>query len=234
MRSLSYSGRGGAVATGRMVRRELLSGRDPALPAVRRLYEQTQAADERIPWSYLARAVERRARWRPGNWCPHLLTAADPADPETPLGFAYGAHVPGLGGYLCYLGVEESARGRGIGTRLFRTFFDLTQADATSEGVPLPFVIWESHPPASGAPPEARALWRARLRQFEKVDARWVAGVTFQSPNFAKRDGPQVPLLLFLTPRQIPAEQFDATALRGVVAALHEHVYGNGPGDPLY
>jgi GNAT superfamily N-acetyltransferase len=222
------------VATGRIVCRELLDGRDPALPAVRRLYETTQAAGERIPWSYLARAADRRADWRPGRWCPHLLAAADATDPDRPRGFAYGAHVPGLGGYLCYLGVEESARGRGIGTRLFLTFFDLVQADATCEGVPLPFVLWESHAPEPGAPPEELALWRARLRQFAKVGARWLAGVTFQTPNFADRGGPPVPLQLFLVPRQAPAERFDAGSLRAVVAALHARVFDNGPGDLLY
>lgn len=222
------------MATADIVCREILDGRDPALPAVRRLYESTQAADERIPWAYLERAAERRRQWRPGRWCPHLLLAAESAEPEVPRGFAYGAHVLGLGGYLCYLGVDGAARGRGIGTRLFRTFYDLAQADATCEGVPLPFVLWESHPPRPDAPPAEQALWRARLRQFAKVDALWVAGVTFQSPNFADRRGPPVPLLLFLAPRQTPAERFDADSLRAVVAALHGQVYGNGPGDRLY
>src|SRR5262249_48064180 len=56
----------------------------------------------------------------------------------------------------------------------------------------------------------------------------------FQSPNFADPAGPPVPLLLFLVPRQTPAAALDAEALRGVAAGLHEHVYGNDPGDPLY
>jgi hypothetical protein len=40
--------------------------------------------------------------------------------------------------------------------------------------------------------------------------------------------------LLFLRPRQTRADQFDATALRAVVAVLHEQIYGNGPRDPLF
>jgi ribosomal protein S18 acetylase RimI-like enzyme len=212
---------------------ELLGPHDPYLPAVRRLYEATQAPGERIPWEWLERSVARRRRWRPGAWSGHLLVAANDPDDSAPVGFAYGAHVPDYGGYVCYLGVDPAARGRGVGTRLFRQFYDLFQVDAGSYGEPLPFVIWESHAPGPDATDAEQALWAARLRLFSRVGAYWIEGVTLQSPNYHD-DGPPVPLQLFLAPRQTPAEAFDSFTLREVVDGLMRHVYRFDRDDPLY
>ena len=41
---------------------------------------------------------------RPGGWRKHLLLAAPEGrtdDPEALAGYAYGAYIPGYGGYLC-------------------------------------------------------------------------------------------------------------------------------------
>jgi GNAT superfamily N-acetyltransferase len=212
---------------------ELLDPRDPLLPPVRQLYESTQAEAERIPWEWLLRGVGRRRRWRPGRWSPHLLVAAQDADDPAPLGFAYGAHVPEFGGYICYLGVDPATRGRGVGSRLFLHFYDVLQVDASASAEPLPFVVWESRAPGPDATDAERAMWQARLRHFARVGGWWIAGVTLQSPNYHD-DGPPVPLQLFLTPRQTPEERFDAIALRGVVDGLMRHVYGYERSDPRY
>jgi GNAT superfamily N-acetyltransferase len=213
---------------------EALDPTDPALPQARRLYEATQAPAERIPWKWIEGAVAGRAAWRPGQWAPHLLLAADRASPRPVTGFAYGIHLPGYGGYATYLGVEPRQRGRGVGTRLLRLLTRVLQVDAECEGVPLPFVVWESHRPDESAPAAEWDLWRARLRLFGRAGASWVSGLDFWAPNFARRGGAPVPLQLFLLPVGTPAEAFDAAALRAVAAGLLGEVYGRGPGDPLF
>jgi GNAT superfamily N-acetyltransferase len=220
----------------RMVCWELLGPAAAALEQARQLYEATQAAEERIPWVWIREAVATRPSWRPGRWSPHLLVAA-PRLKQRSLGqvdgFAYGIHVPSYGGYASYLGVDPKWRGRGTGTRLLRLLVRVLQVDACCEGVRLPFLVWESHRPDAGAPAAERDLWRARLRLFEKVGAWWVAGLTFWTPNFARRQGPPVPLQLFLVPVDTPREAFDAAALREVAAGLLREVYGRTEGDLL-
>jgi ribosomal protein S18 acetylase RimI-like enzyme len=215
---------------------EALDPGDPALAHVRRLYEATLDAAERIPWPWIEGALAQRAAWRPGHWSPHLVLAAlrpRGAAAGRVGGFAYGAHVPGYGGYACYLGVEESARGRGMGTRLMQLLQRLLEVDAFCEGVELPFVVWESRRPEPTAPPAEQALWQTRLRLFARLGAWWVAGLNFLAPNFARRQGPPVPLQLFLIPVARPAEALDSAALRRVAAGLLQGVYGRSAGDSL-
>jgi GNAT superfamily N-acetyltransferase len=214
---------------------ELIDTSDPLLGEVRKLYEATQAQAERIPWEWLQRSVARRAAWRPGDRCPHLLVAAARhADGKLgpAAGFAYGAHIPGYGGYLCYLGVAPASRRLGVATRLFEHFFRLLAVDAGTEGTGLPFVIWESRRPDPGAPPAALDLWSARLLLFDRVGGRWVEGVDFLSPDF-EGDGPPVPLQLFVKPVDVPAEAFDADRLVEVVRGLQSNVYRMGDDSPL-
>jgi GNAT superfamily N-acetyltransferase len=216
---------------------EALDAESPAVEQARRLYEETQAPAERIPWRWIEGAVADRAGWRPGHWSAHLLIAA-PQNATgavgTAAGFAYGIHVPGYGGYATYLGVAQRYRRHGIGTRLLRLLTRVLQVDAECEGAGLPFVMWESHRPEASAPAEEWELWRARLRLFERVGAWWVGGLTFLAPNFARRGGPPVPLQLFLIPVDRPAENFDAPALRQVAAGLLREVYRREEGDALF
>jgi hypothetical protein len=111
---------------------------------------------------------------------------------------------------------------------------DLFREDADAVGEPLPFVIWESHRPDPSAPPGEWEMWRARLRLFERVGGRWIEGVNFLAPDFARRGGPPVVLQLFLIPVDEREASFDVEALRDVVAGLHQNVYGRGKGDPLF
>jgi hypothetical protein len=216
---------------------ELLDPGEPALDEARRLYETTLDPAERIPWAWVAQAVTARQSWRPGEWSPHLLLVARRANrvaAPRPIGFAYGAHVPGYGGYACYLGVDARHRRFGAGTRLLRLLIKLFEVDAACEGAPLPFVVWESRRPEPEAPAEEWDLWRARLRLFERAGAWWVSGLTFLAPDFRHRSGPPVPLELFLIPVETPAEAFDASALREVAAELYRRVYRRREGDPLF
>ncbi|HJZ55823.1 MAG TPA: hypothetical protein VKE74_12720 [Gemmataceae bacterium] len=209
----------------------------PMVQAAGRLYEQTLAPDERIPWAWIERSVGDRDR--PGGWNKHLILTAPEGrtdDPAALAGYVYGAFLPGYGGYLCYVGVADWARRMGVGTTLYGAFYDVMRADAREAGETLPFVIWESHRPEFGAPEADRQLWEARVRLFDRVGGLWVEDVDFLSPNFAADDYElePVPLQLFVRPMDEPANAFDSDRLREVIAGLHERVYRNEPGDPLF
>lgn len=214
---------------------ELLDPTDALLDDVQRLYETTQAPDERIPWEWLLRSVARRATWRPGQWSPHLLVTANRDGDRKPgpiNGFAYGGHYPGFGGYVCYLGVGPAARRQGIGRRLFEQFFRRLAVDAGAESSWLPFVIWESHRPEDDGSPSEWALWQARLHLFSRVGAYWIKGVDFLSPDF-QNDGAPVSLQLFLKPVEETLESFDSARLKAIVRGLHRSIYRQDEDSPL-
>lgn len=230
------------MQSNRIVVWEAFDASDPLTRAAGRLYEDTLAADERIPWYWIERSVESRTKTKPGKadgWTKHLLLAAPAGredDPAGLAGYVYGTHIPNFGGYLCYIGVADWARRMGVGTRLFDQFFRQMAVDAGELGGPLPFVIWESHRPAPAAPAAEWDLWAARTKLFDRAGGLWVEGVDFLSPNFAADDGEAepVPLQLFLKPMAEPAEAFDSDRLKQVVGGLHREVYRNEPGSELY
>jgi hypothetical protein len=209
---------------------------DPVVRAAGELYEATLDADERIPWAWIERGVGDRTGVKPGTWARHLILAADGRtdDPAALLGYAYGAYLPGYGGYVCYVGVAEAARRRGVGKRLFGAMFEALATDAVAAGEDLPFVVWESYRPGPDDPPAAHKLWEARVRLFDSVGGLWVEGVDFLSPNFADPDGPPVPLQLFVKAVAVPAAAFDAGRLKQLVRGLLERVYREKPGAPLF
>jgi hypothetical protein len=208
---------------------------DPVTRAAGRLYERTLDPDERIPWAWIERSIGRPAA--PGGWHKHLLLAAPAGHEDDPgwlAGYAYGAFLPGYGGYLCYVGVAPWARRLGVGTRLFGEFFRTMRADARAAGERLPFVVWESRRPDEPMTAAGRKLWAARVGLFGRVGGRWVEGVDFLSPNFADPRADPVPLQLFVKPVDLPVAAFTPGRLRRVVGGLHERVYRNRPGDALY
>jgi hypothetical protein len=170
------------------------------------------------------------------QWSCHLFLAGQRKrnrEERCVIGFAHGAYIPNFGGYGGYLGVADHCRGNGVGGRLWRLLIQRLQLDAACAGVSLPFVIWESRLPASGASAKEHANWRSRLRLWERVGAWQVHGVNFLTPNFAVPDGPPVAEQLFLVPVDLPAAAFDTAALRTVVAGLHHFVYGHAEGHSL-
>ncbi len=226
----------------RIVVWEAFEAADAMTQAAAGLYEQTLAADERIPWYWIEKSVEHRTKTKPGKadgWTKHLLLAAPEGrtdDPTGLAGYVYGALIPNYGGYLCYVGVADWARRMGVGTRLFDQFFRQMTVDAGELGAPLPFVIWESHKPGPTAPASEWDIWAARTKLFDRAGGLWVEGVDFLSPNFASDDevAEPVPLQLFLKPMSEPATAFDSDRLKQVIGGLQREVYRNEPGSPLY
>ncbi len=209
---------------------------DPMIAAAGRLYERTLDPDERIPWEWIERGIAGQSV-RTAGWRRHLILAAPggaEARPDALAGYAFGAFIPGYGGYLSYLGVEEAARGGGVGRRLFEAFFARVAADAAAAGEALPFVVWESHRPDADEPQAAHDIWAARVRLFEKVGGLWVKGVEFLTPNYAEDGADPVPLQLFVTPVDRAAAGFTSERLWGVVEGLYERVYRIDPGHPLF
>ena len=145
-----------------------------------------------VAGTHAGAAAELAARRRRS----HLVVATPKDDPNRAVGFGYGAFLPGYGGYVCYMGVEPAARGRGAGTLLFRFLFRLIDSAARISAVPLPFVIWESHRPADPG------LWAARLRVFDKVGGLWMRGAELLTPNYMRDGAPPVRLQLFVRPGQ--------------------------------
>ncbi|HEY1189148.1 MAG TPA: GNAT family N-acetyltransferase [Gemmata sp.] len=220
---------------------EAFDAADPVTKAAGKLYEETLSADERIPWEWIERSIRDRVKAKPksGGWLKHLLLAAPDGqqdDPESLAGYAYGAFLPGYGGYLCYVGVAEPARRLGVGRRLFEQFFKVLRVDAGELGESLPFVIWESHRPEPDASERDWDVWAARTRLFDRVGGLWVEGVNFLAPNFSddEEDTAPVPLQLFLKPVDAPEESFTPERVREVVGGLHQRVYRNAPGTALF
>lgn len=208
---------------------------DAMVAAAGRIYERVLSAEERIPWEWIERSLLKRDD--PTGRRRHLILAADEGqvnDPAGLAGFAYGMHIPGYGGYLCYLGVADDARRQGVGRRLIEQFFQAVRADADKAREPLPFVIWESKKPDPEAPEADRKIWTARLKLFDRVGGLWIEGVNFLSPSWLGGADHPVPLQLFLKPMDTPAGSFDANRLRSIVGGLHEQIYRHHPGDALY
>ena len=215
---------------------EALDVSSPLVAAAERLYLATQHPDERIPWGWIAKSIKGRATWRPGVAGSHLLMATPGEDPDPAelAGFAYGLHLPGFGGYLCYVGVADGFRRRGVGTRLFDQTVKVLAADAGAADEALPFVVWESRKPVADAPEADWKLWDARVKLFERAGGLWLDGVELLTPNYGTDAGPTVRLQLFLKPVDHLGRNFDADRLRQVVGDLLTRVYKLQPGDPQY
>ncbi|MFO0847085.1 MAG: GNAT family N-acetyltransferase [Gemmataceae bacterium] len=136
------------------------------------------------------------------------------ADPDALAGFLYGTHLPGYGGYVCYLGVDERFRRRGVGTRLFDQAFKVLAADAGAADEPLPFVVWESRKPGPDATDADGKLWDARVKLFARAGGLWAEGRAAH-PELHHPRRPPVRLQVFVKPADVPAAAFDAERVRG-------------------
>jgi GNAT superfamily N-acetyltransferase len=214
---------------------EILSPTDPLIEQVRNLYQSTQKVEEQIPWEWIEGSLSQKAYWKPGRWLPHLLVTADVTENFVgPVhGFIAGGHVPDYGGYVSYVGVDPSARKRGLGTLLYESMFAAFREDARNSKAPLPFVVWESCQPALDDPISEWNLWSARMKLFERVGAYWVGGLDFLSPNFMEEEEDPITLQLFVKPVESAPSEFDSARLRRIALELQQKVYRLSEDDPL-
>ena len=217
--------------------REVLDAHDARLTATRGIYETTLSDEERIPWEWIERSLSApRGEISAGapRWRPHLViggNADDGVEIDTPLGFVYGSYYPGWAGYVCYLCVDPLGRGRGLATKLFEGICGILEDDARRGGSELPFLIWESHPPAENATLGERATWNQRLKLFNRVGGHWLRNVRVHTPNYLQRDAADVGLELFIRPLAKKIADFDEPALRQTVLELYSNVYKMQPTD---
>ena len=198
------------------------------LAATRRLYESTLAADERIPWHVLERTI--RGPNPRGHWSRHLILAAPTHDPDAVAGYLFGTYLPGFGGYVSYMGVDDRHRGKGIGAKLYRTAFDTFARDAALMDETCPLTVWESRPPEHD---ESTDVWMARASLFDKIGGYWADGLDLWAPNYELAFEP-LPYQLFVKPMAEPADEFSPGRIRRVAHDLYRRVYHQRPGDELY
>lgn len=220
------------MSTERFYIREIVDSSDALLPAVRRLYETSLSVREQIPWEWIRRSADGSRAWLPDKKRPHLTVAQPTTGEDIPLGFTFGSFLPRFGGYICYVAVDPLARGLGVATELYQNFYGLMKGDARRNGLPLPFVIWESHPPKTDNPEEI-GIWKARLRLFEKSGGYWLRGVKFHSPDYMNGDTNPLELYLFIAPQEKKFEWFNTQRLDKIVRGLYRHVYHLDQREPI-
>ena len=198
--------------------------------AARRLYETTLAADERIPWNWLERAVKGKAVGARGSWCRHLILATPPGRPEEVAGYLFGTYMPGFAGYVSYMGVDDRYRGRGIGSSLYHAAFATFEKDAALVDERCPFTLWESRPPEGHEDP---AVWAARSKLFDKIGGYWADGLDLWAPNYEVEYEP-LPYQVFVKPMARPAEDFSPGRIRRLAHDHYRRTYDQRPGDDLY
>jgi GNAT superfamily N-acetyltransferase len=201
-----------------------------ALAAVRRLYERTLPASERIPWAWIERTIWSKATGSSACWNRHLLVAVDPLRPADLYGYLVATFFPGYGGYVSYMGVDERARGRGVGTLLYESAFDVLRRDAALIDEELPFVVWESREPHGDGD---EANWAARMKLFDRVGAKGVRGIDLWTADY-ECPGEAVPYQLFVKPAAVRADAFTPGRLRKLVHDHYRRIYKQRPGDEHY
>src|SRR5437879_13537036 len=65
---------------------EPTSVNDPMIPAAGRLYEETLAPNERIPWDWIEQSVGQEIK--SGSWIRHLILAAPEGQTDNPASLA--------------------------------------------------------------------------------------------------------------------------------------------------
>jgi GNAT superfamily N-acetyltransferase len=209
---------------------ELTSPDSIILNSARRLYESTLHPSERIPWESIERTIWAKATGSSACWNRHLLIAGDPSSPRDVFGYLVATFFPGYGGYVSYMGVDQRARGRGVGTMLYRSAIQQLTHDAELVDETLPFVVWESLAPEDV---DERTNWNARTSLFQRVGASWVEGIKLWTPDYDAGFG-NVPYQLFVRPVGEDHFHFTPGRLRKLVHDHYRRIYRQHPGDEHY
>jgi GNAT superfamily N-acetyltransferase len=142
-------------------------------------------------------------------------------------GFATGIHVSSIGlAYIAYLAVEESWRGRGIGTALFRSLVDRW---AAARPRPPHWVFLEVERPELARDSVSRQLCARRIGFYERLGLKRVHA-DFQAPPLGP-ELPVVPYWIYMLPMRDP--DLGPGAIEVALTNLYREVYGLPAGHPL-
>lgn len=122
--------------------------------------------------------------------------------------------------FLVYLALDEHARGRGDGGRLFEFAFGVAR-DATQSGE-IRGMVWEVEIPQRAASNVEREQRERRIRFFERHGGQLLTGPYLQPP--VDRIAP-VPMRLMYRPSD--DARIDAPATASLIRAIYFEKYGN-------
>ena len=117
-------------------------------------------------------------------------------------------------GYLWYIAVDESTRGSGIGTKLYRATLDALIRAARGSGGRIKGLIFEVERLDSEAHPMFGDPIR-RVKFYERLGARLILGYDYWQPPIPPH-GP-VPLQLMFHPLDLPATECMSPALALII-----------------
>jgi GNAT superfamily N-acetyltransferase len=151
----------------------------------------------------------------PGGICFHVAEG-----PNGVCGFATGFHVSSIGlATIAYLAVEESWRGRGVGTALFNSLVDRW---GSARPRSPHWILLEVDRPELARSKVERQLSERRIGFYERLGCRRIEA-DFQAPPLGP-ELPVVPYWIYALPMREP--DFRPLALRNALSDLYREVYG--------
>ncbi len=189
--------------------------------AVVRIFHAAFPPEQRIEDAALMQLVPQPHE-EPGGHSFHVAMS-----PSGVCGFATGLHVTSIGlAYIAYLAVEESRRGKGVGTALFRSIVDRWAATYPR---PPHWVFLEVERPELARDSTARELCRRRIGFYERLGFQRIHA-DFQAPPLGP-ELPVVPYWIYMLPMREPDLRSDA--IEHALRSLYREVYGLSEGHPL-
>jgi GNAT superfamily N-acetyltransferase len=188
--------------------REVTSLPEGLAAQAKALYERSFPKEELNDFEQMMQALgggEMRGR-------PRLIIAWDE---DKLLGLSFFKYYPKAElGYLWYIAVDESTRGSGIGTKLYRATLDALVQAARESGGRIKGLIFEVERLDSEAHPIFGDPIR-RVKFYERLGARLILGYDYWQPPIPPH-GP-VPLQLMFHPLDLPESECTSSALAHII-----------------
>jgi len=189
--------------------------------AVVRIFHAAFPPEQRIEDAALMQLIPQPHE-DPGGHAFHVAMS-----PSGVSGFAAGIHVSSIGlAYIAYLAVEESWRGQGVGTALFRSLVDRW---AAARPRPPHWIFLEVERPELAPDSVARQLRTRRIGFYERLGLRRI-DADFQAPPLGP-ELPVVPYWIYMLPMRDP--DLEARAIEIALTDLYREVYGLPAGHAL-
>lgn len=209
--------------------REVVSPADPAIAAIKRIYESSFPPEQRVDDDLFDALLEDRVSdTGPKDEIGCLLVAVSG---DSVLGFACGylyltSDVAAVYlGYLLYLAVDTKLRGGGVGSKLYQAVSAILQTAVEQRDGVLAGLIFEVERPelASG---QDRLIRKRRLAFYQRFGAAVVPGINYVMPPVGP-GMPSAPMHLMFQPIE---RQWEA---RDLCRLFYKIVYGYDDSHPL-